>query len=629
MPEHLHLAVALDGAAGTPPPGASPPPGPPSCSPPRTGSTWSARPSAACSTSSPSRTRFGLQTHRLRGPDDRTDQVRGRLDAVLIAARVAPLTRHIGLVPTALVTHTEPFHVSKAIATLDYVSRGRAGVRGPGLGARRRGGTLRPPDHPATSARRPGDPDGAATRRRSVRRGRRLRRGGPAAVGQLGGRRRDPRRRHRPVHRPGQAALHRLPGQVLLGQGPVDRAAATAGPTAGHRAGPLGGAVPVRRPQRRRRLRHARSTPATPPRIVGEVRAEQAAAGRDRRDRARLRRSGGVPGRATESGADRAGPPGRAGRRRLHLRRADLHRQRRPNWPICWRSGSRPGSPASGSGRRCCPTTWIASPEHSCRSCSAAACSARAYEAATLRGLLGLPGPPTATPPPLKEHGMTDDQTMATASRASRSIWPPTSRASTTPRCGATRARAATSSSTPSCSSRRSPSGRSSTSSSWPRACGCGNRTARSTTSTWSAGPDTFTVLAALAAVTDKLGLTGTINSTFNEPYEVARQFATLDHLSGGRAAWNVVTSWDAFTGENFRRGGFLAAGPALRAGRGASWAPPAALRLLVRRRDSSPTRSRRRSSTDGRSRAPSPCTTTTSTSRATSTCRAARRAVR
>ena len=73
--------------------------------------------------------------------------------------------------------------------------------------------------------------------------------------------------------------------------------------------------------------------------------------------------------------------------------------------------------------------------------------------------------------------------------------------------------------------------------------------------------PDTFTVLTALAAVTTHLGLAGTINSTFNEPYEVARQFASLDHLSGGRAAWNVVTSWDAFTGENFRRGGFLAEG--------------------------------------------------------------------
>jgi alkanesulfonate monooxygenase SsuD/methylene tetrahydromethanopterin reductase-like flavin-dependent oxidoreductase (luciferase family) len=57
------------------------------------------------------------------------DQVRGRLDAVLIAARVAPLTRNIGLVPTAVVTHTEPFHISKAIATLDYVSTGRAGLR--------------------------------------------------------------------------------------------------------------------------------------------------------------------------------------------------------------------------------------------------------------------------------------------------------------------------------------------------------------------------------------------------------------------------------------------------------------------------------------------------------------------
>jgi FMN-dependent oxidoreductase (nitrilotriacetate monooxygenase family) len=62
-----------------------------------------------------------------------------------------------------------------------------------------------------------------------------------------------------------------------------------------------------------------------------------------------------------------------------------------------------------------------------------------------------------------------------------------------------------------------------------------------------------------LAAVTDRLGLAGTINSTFNEPVEVARQFASLDHLSAGRAAWNVVTSWDAFTGENFRRGGYLA----------------------------------------------------------------------
>ncbi|MFE9534647.1 LLM class flavin-dependent oxidoreductase [Streptomyces sp. NPDC006691] len=72
---------------------------------------------------------LGLQSSKPTGPDDRTDQVRGRLDAVLIAARVAPLTRHIGVVPTVVTTHTEPFHISKAIATLDYVSTGRAGVR--------------------------------------------------------------------------------------------------------------------------------------------------------------------------------------------------------------------------------------------------------------------------------------------------------------------------------------------------------------------------------------------------------------------------------------------------------------------------------------------------------------------
>ncbi|WP_327299817.1 MULTISPECIES: NtaA/DmoA family FMN-dependent monooxygenase [unclassified Streptomyces] len=70
--------------------------------------------------------------------------------------------------------------------------------------------------------------------------------------------------------------------------------------------------------------------------------------------------------------------------------------------------------------------------------------------------------------------------------------------------------------------------------------------------------PESITLLNALAAVTDRLGLAATVNATFNEPYELARRLATLDHLSAGRAAWNVVTSSDAFTGENFRRGGYL-----------------------------------------------------------------------
>ncbi|MDX3249315.1 LLM class flavin-dependent oxidoreductase [Streptomyces sp. ME18-1-4] len=72
---------------------------------------------------------LGPQSSHFLDPDDRTDQVRGRLDAVLIASRIAPLTHHIGLVPTVVATHTEPFHLSKAIATLDYVSSGRAGLR--------------------------------------------------------------------------------------------------------------------------------------------------------------------------------------------------------------------------------------------------------------------------------------------------------------------------------------------------------------------------------------------------------------------------------------------------------------------------------------------------------------------
>ncbi|MFI6964169.1 NtaA/DmoA family FMN-dependent monooxygenase [Streptomyces sp. NPDC050255] len=68
--------------------------------------------------------------------------------------------------------------------------------------------------------------------------------------------------------------------------------------------------------------------------------------------------------------------------------------------------------------------------------------------------------------------------------------------------------------------------------------------------------PDPLTVLPALAAVTDRLGLAAAVSATFNEPYELARRLATLDHLSAGRSAWHVVTSADALTGENFRRTG-------------------------------------------------------------------------
>ncbi len=60
------------------------------------------------------------------------------------------------------------------------------------------------------------------------------------------------------------------------------------------------------------------------------------------------------------------------------------------------------------------------------------------------------------------------------------------------------------------------------------------------------------TLLTALAGATSQIGLGGTVSTSFSEPYNVARQFASLDHLSGGRAAWNVVTSANDYAARNF-----------------------------------------------------------------------------
>ncbi|MEV7278935.1 NtaA/DmoA family FMN-dependent monooxygenase [Streptomyces sp. NPDC093111] len=70
--------------------------------------------------------------------------------------------------------------------------------------------------------------------------------------------------------------------------------------------------------------------------------------------------------------------------------------------------------------------------------------------------------------------------------------------------------------------------------------------------------PDSLAQLAALAAVTHRIGLVSTSNTTFNEPGDLAQRLAGLDLLSEGRAGWNVVTTDNAWTGANFRRGGFL-----------------------------------------------------------------------
>lgn len=59
-------------------------------------------------------------------------------------------------------------------------------------------------------------------------------------------------------------------------------------------------------------------------------------------------------------------------------------------------------------------------------------------------------------------------------------------------------------------------------------------------------------LLAALAQHTERIGLIGTASTTYSLPYTLARQFATLDHLSKGRAGWNIVTSWLPRAGENY-----------------------------------------------------------------------------
>lgn len=74
---------------------------------------------------------FGIQTDSPGSFEPSTDpgRLRGRLDAALIASWLAARTEQLGIVPTITTTHTEPFHVSKSVATLDHISGGRAGWR--------------------------------------------------------------------------------------------------------------------------------------------------------------------------------------------------------------------------------------------------------------------------------------------------------------------------------------------------------------------------------------------------------------------------------------------------------------------------------------------------------------------
>ena len=63
---------------------------------------------------------------------------------------------------------------------------------------------------------------------------------------------------------------------------------------------------------------------------------------------------------------------------------------------------------------------------------------------------------------------------------------------------------------------------------------------------------DPLTLLPALAVTTKHIGLIATASTTYNEPYHIARKFASLDHISGGRAGWNLVTSANPDEAKNF-----------------------------------------------------------------------------
>ncbi|WP_424767906.1 LLM class flavin-dependent oxidoreductase [Paenibacillus sp. sgz302251] len=71
---------------------------------------------------------------------------------------------------------------------------------------------------------------------------------------------------------------------------------------------------------------------------------------------------------------------------------------------------------------------------------------------------------------------------------------------------------------------------------------------------TASVKPEPITLLSALSAVTKHIGLAATVTTTYTEPFHIARMFASLDHLSGGRAAWNVVTSAYSTEASNFSK---------------------------------------------------------------------------
>ena len=141
--------------------------------------------------------------------------------------------------------------------------------------------------------------------------------------------------------------------------------------------------------------------------------------------------------------------------------------------------------------------------------------------------------------------------------------------------------------------------------------------------------PDAITQLAALAAVTTHIGLVSTSNTTYNEPADLARRLSGLDLLSGGRAGWNVVTTDNAWTGANFRRGGYLDHADRYRRAEQFLAVARAIWDAWADDGDRDDDRRRRRGPATGPIEPRRACTTTSSTSTSPRRCRAAARATR
>ena len=331
---------------------------------------------------------LSLQSTRDDGPDHHW-QVRGRLDAVLVAARVAPLTSRIGLVPTVVVTHTEPFHSPRrSRPSTTSVPGGRAC----GSGCQR--ARTRRPASGAASSRRlpPGDCAGP------TRRGYLEPFGEAADYVESFGRPWDSSEDDAEIRDVAtgrfvdRGKLHYIDwaGPRFQRQGAVHHPVAAAGPAGRQRAGawtpsrtgwwpaaPTSGTSPP-------------ATPGTPRRSSREIRdGRRQRAGRTRRSPARrplVYLDDDVVARGRPEG-----PPRRPGRRPVQQPRPHLRRDAGPAGRLC-RTGRRAACPASGSGPPSSATISKRSPGAWCRAPAPGAFRG-AYQAGTLRDRLGLPRP--------------------------------------------------------------------------------------------------------------------------------------------------------------------------------------------------------------------------------------------